>query len=184
MNSNVASNTRKAQVKSHVPGRLRFKLQHQSRDPETLEGIQRQLKTMQGIDEVRVNSANGSVTVNYDHGHHSMSAILGVLEDLDVLVESIGHLPSVGDSNHANGAERPEFLVAIDELNRLIRQKTALPINLKLLLPLTFLGAGIWSIGRRGLMIESVPGWLFLWFAFDMFVKLHPVNHPRDTISS
>lgn len=180
MNSNVASHTRKAQVKSHVPGRLRFKLHHKSRDPDTLEGIQRQLKTMQGIDEVRVNSANGSVTVNYDHAHHSMSGILGVLEDLDVLVESIGHLPGVGDTNHANGVERPEFLVAIDDLNQYIRQKTALPINLKLVLPLAFLGAGLWSIGRRGLMIESVPGWLFLWFAFDMFVKLHPVKHPRE----
>ena len=180
MNSNTTPKMRQAQVKSHVPGRLRFKLHHESRDPETLEGIQRTLKTMQGIDEVRVNSANGSVTVNYDHAHHSMSGILCVLEDLDVLVESIGHLPSVGDSNNANGATRPEFLVAIDELNRLIRQKTALPINLKLLLPLSFLGAGIWSIGRRGLMIESVPGWLFLWFAFDMFVKLHPVKHPQE----
>jgi len=180
MNSTADSKSRKAHVKSHVPGRLRFKLHHNSRDPETLEGIQRQLKAMRGIDEVRVNSANGSVTVNYDHGHHSMSGILGVLEDLDVLVESIGHLPSVGDSNHANGAERPEFLVAIDELNQIIRQKTSLPINLKLVLPLTFLGAGLWSIGRRGLMIESVPGWLFLWFAFDMFVKLHPVKHSGE----
>ena len=184
MNPTRSSNRPKAHVKSHVPGRLRFKLPAESRDPDTMQGIQRTLKTLEGIGEVRLNPGCGSVTVNYDHARHSMSGILGVLEDLDVVVESIGHLPSVGESNHTANASRPEFLIAIDDLNQRLRRKTALPINLKLLLPLTFLGAGLWSIGRRGLMIESVPGWLFLWFAFDMFVKLHPVKHPQDTISS
>ena len=66
MNSNVASHTRKAQVKSHVPGRLRFKLHHKSRDPDTLEGIQRQLKTMQGIDEVLRDETGLPVTVAED----------------------------------------------------------------------------------------------------------------------
>jgi hypothetical protein len=46
-----------------------------------------------------------------------------------------------------------------------------------MVLPLAFVGARLWSIGRKGLMIESVSGWLFLWLAFDMFVKLHLSGH-------
>jgi hypothetical protein len=56
-----------------------------------------------------------------------------------------------------------------------------LPIDLKRVLPLNFAGAGIWSTVRKGLMAETVPGWLFFWFAFDMFVKLYSGRaNPRE----
>ncbi len=143
-----------------------------------MEGIRLKLESLEGIHDVRLNPACGSVTVQYDHERHSMAGILGLLEDLDVVVDSIGHLPTIGetgDSAHGDG-QSPEFITAINDLNQRIRQTTGLPVNLKLLLPLTFVGAGVWSIGKKGLMIESVPGWLFLWLAFDMFVKLHPIR--------
>ena len=55
-------------------------------------------------------------------------------------------------------------------------EAVGIPIDLKLALPLVFVGAGLWSIGKKGLMIESALGWLFLWFSFDMLVKLHPTD--------
>jgi hypothetical protein len=73
-------------------------------------------------------------------------------------------------------AKPVEFLSAIEHLDARLTAATGLPINLKQLLPLSFAAAGLWSIGKRGLQIEQVPGWLFLWFAFDMFVKLHPLR--------
>jgi hypothetical protein len=161
-------------VVSHLPGRIRFKLHAQNRDKETMEGIKSNLEAREGIHDVRLNPTCGSVTVHYDHDCHSMSGILGFLEDLDVIVESVGHLPSIGengDSDH--GGESPEFISAVNDLNWHIRRATGLPVDLKLVLPLTFVGAGVWSISRKGLMTESVPGLLFIWFAFDMFVKLH-----------
>jgi hypothetical protein len=89
---------------------------------------------------------------------------------VDVIVESTVH-PEVASSTG--------FIAAIDDLNARIQAATGVPIDLKVLLPLTFVGAGIWSVGRKGLTIESVPGWLFLWFAFDMFVKMHPTHTPQ-----
>jgi hypothetical protein len=91
-----------------------------------------------------------------------------------VIVDSIGHLPGIGENEGADhGGEAPEFISAVNDLNRRIRSSTGLPVDLKLALPLAFAGAGVWSIGRKGLMIDSGPGLLFLWLAFDMFVKLH-----------
>lgn len=172
---------RRVRIKSHVPGRVRLRLQPQSRNRATMESIQQKLQTLQGINGVRLNPANGSVTVNYDHAHHSMAGILGLLEDLDVVVDSIGHLPGIGEPAHGNGSPMPEFLAAIEDLDQRIQRITGFSVNLKRVLPLSFVGAGLWSIGRRGLMIERVPGWLFLWFAFDMFVKLHPArSHPAS----
>ncbi|HSD82951.1 MAG TPA: hypothetical protein VLG46_03790 [Anaerolineae bacterium] len=163
-----------AVVASHVPGRIRLKLHAQHRDQATMEEIRRHLVDREGINDVRLNPACGSVTVHYDHDQHSMSGILGFLEDLDVIVDSIGHLPDIGENGSvSNGAGAPAFIAAVNDLNQRIRRVTGLPVDLKLALPLTFVGAGAWSIARKGLMIESVPGWLFLWFAFDMFVKLH-----------
>ena len=172
---------KRAQVASHVPGRIRLKLHPQGRDQATMAGIQTKLQSLQGIDDVRLNPAAGSVTVHYDRDRHSMAGILGFLEDLDVVVDSIGHLPGldIGTEATRNGGQLPEFITAINALNQRIRNTTGLAIDLKLLLPLAFVGAGIWSIGKRGLMIDKVPGWLFLWFAFDMFVKLHSEHYNR-----
>ena len=146
-----------------------------------MAGIQTKLQSLEGIDDVRLNPAAGSVTVHYDRERHSMAGILGFLEDLDVVVDSIGHLPGldIGTEATRNGGQLPEFITAINDLNQRIRNATGLAIDLKLLLPLAFVGAGIWSIGKRGLMIDKVPGWLFLWFAFDMFVKLHSEHYNR-----
>ena len=108
-----------------------------------------------------------------------MAGILGFLEDLDIVVESIGHLPDLEDAAETaeGNGHAPEFLNAINDLNRRIRERTGLPVDLKAVLPLIFVAAGIWSVGKKGLMIESIPGWLFMWLAFDIFVKLHPARY-------
>lgn len=162
-----------ARIASLVPGRMRLKLPRAHRDAAAMGHIKTHLESREGVHGVTVNATNGSLTVRYDEKRHGTAGILGWLEDLDVVVESIGHLPAV-DSPEQNSPEG--FLAAMDDLNRRIRSITGLPINIKLALPLAFASAGVWSILRRGLMIEAVPGWLFIWFAFDTFIKLHP-NH-------
>lgn len=171
-----------AKVASHVPGRLRLKLHPQGRDQAAMDDLQTQLQSLPGIDDVRLNPAAGSVTVHYDRTHHSMAGILGFLEDLDVVVDSIAHLPSLenGTTVTESHGTAPAFITAINDLNQRLRKTTGLPIDLKQLLPLAFAGAGFWSIARRGLMIDRVPGWLLLWFAFDIFVKLHSERDNRS----
>lgn len=177
MDKKTSAKTILSKVASHVPGRIRLKLHQGNRDRETMEAIQRKLKELEGVDDVKLNHDCGSVTVLYDKGRHSMGGILRFFEDLDVVVESIGHLPAVGEED--DNGHTPEFLAAINDINRRIRKATGLPVNLKLALPLAFVGAGVWSIGKRGLMIESVPGWFFMWLAFDIFVKLHPARRSQ-----
>jgi copper chaperone CopZ len=165
-----------AQIASAIPGRLRVKLHPSHRDQDVMNGIKRGLEPADGVHDVKINHSTGSITVRYDHARHTRKSVLGLLQDLDVVVQSIGHAPRVAASE--DGAETSVgsegFLAAVNDLNRRITSKTGVAVDLKLLLPAAFVGAGIWSIARRGLMVESVPGWLFLWFAFDMFVKLHP----------
>jgi hypothetical protein len=171
----------RAHIASFVPGRLRIKLYPESRNAQNMDRIRRSLESQSGIQEVTTNRATGSITVKYNHEQHSPAGILGFLEDLDVVMESLGHLLSAQeeDVEEEMFVEPVGFLAAIEDLNKRINKFTGLPIDLKLALPIAFLGAGIWSIAKKGLMIEKVPGWLFLWFALDMFVKLHPTRRER-----
>ncbi len=176
MNQTKAKPQHRAHVASLTPGRLRIKMNPQHRDALTLQGIQSDLQSHEGVSDVRVNPANGSLTMNFDKSRFSAKGIMGLLEDVDVLVESVGHSPGVEGGSHDGGPASTGLIAAVEDLNRRIKSATGLPIDLKLVLPVSFVGAGLWSVARRGLMIETVPGWLFLWFAFDMFVKLHPIR--------
>jgi copper chaperone CopZ len=165
-----------AGVVSRVPGRVRVRFHQQSRAANLMGGIADSLQSLEGIHGVKVNPATGSMTVHYDYARHGTDGILSVLQDLDVVFESTTHAPDA-PVPEAGGAERgqaQDFLAAIDDLNARIRATSGVPVNLRIVLPLAFAAAGIWSVAKQGLMIESIPGWLFLWLAFDMFVKLHP----------
>jgi hypothetical protein len=168
-----------ARIASLVPGRLRIKLRRGDELAGLLQRLKSRLEGHEGVHRVKVNPTVGSLTLHYDHARHGMAGVLGWLEDVDVMVESIGHLPSV---NGAEGVTEAGFVGAAEDLNRRIHHWTGLPVDIKLLLPLLFLAAGLWSTARKGLMVEAVPGWLFLWFAFDVFVKFHPPAHSRAKV--
>ena len=164
------------QVVSAIPGRLRIKLHPSKRRHDVMDGIKSGLDSREGIHDVKINRSTGSITVKYDHGRLSTDNVLGTLGDLDVVFQSLNHEMNgggiYGGSDDASASAG--FLEAVNDLNRKLQCMTRVSIDLKVIMPLAFAGAGLWSISKRGLMIEAVPGWLFLWFAFDMFVKLHP----------
>jgi hypothetical protein len=168
MSPTHARNLLHASIASHVPGRLRVRLA----EPRRAGSLVDRLMEQQGIDGVSMNRANNSLTVRYDQRRHSQNDMLDLLSDLDVV---FGSAVRMAASDEPEGAAEPlEFLDAIERLSARLATVTGLPFNLKLLLPLSFAAAGLWSIGKRGLRVEQMPGWLLLWFAFDMFVKLHP----------
>lgn len=162
-----------ASVASHIPGRLRLKIGRGRQDAARLERIKTRLETRPGIGGVRVNPASGSLVVHYDPKQHSTAGILGALEDVNVLVESLG-------LGHADGGAPLTVGQAIADLNARLSRWSGLPIDLAVILPLAFVGAGAWSMARNGLMLEKVPGWFLLWLGFDVFVK----THPRDGVSA
>ncbi len=175
MNPSQAKLKHRAHIASLTPGRVRLKLHPHSRQAMTMAGIQADLKSREGVQAVKVNPVSGSLTLQFDPQRHTPSGILRLLEDTDILVESIGHLPTVEGGSPSEGLGSGGFLAAVEDLNQILGSVTGIPVNLKLVLPLSFVGAGVWSILRKGLMIEAMPGWLFFWLAFDMFVKLHPL---------
>jgi len=162
-------------IVSSVPGRMRIKLHPMGRQRAAMERLKGKIESHEGVHRVRLNHTTGSLTLNYDHYRITKDGVLGFLEDLDVVATELGpglkdSLPEVG----AGAGSSPSFLQAIEDLSLRLWRRTGIRLNLKLALPLSFAAAGLWSIRRQGLMVAAVPGWVFLWMAFDMFVKLHP----------
>ncbi|CAL1241767.1 HMA2 domain-containing protein [Candidatus Methylocalor cossyra] len=167
--------THRARIASHVPGRLRVKLTPGRSTAGILAQIKADLEARQGIHGVAVNATTGSLTVEYDPQRHTSAGILGLLEDLDVLVESLTH------TGLGSGGATLTVGEAIDDLNARLSRFAHLPIDLRAVLPLGFVGLGVWSILRNGLLLDQVPGWLLVWAGIDLFVKTRPHDVVRKT---
>ena len=165
-----------ARVVSAVPGRIRVKVHSEKKSPEMMNAVKESMRSHEGIHDVSLNHNTGSITVRYDHHRHTKEGVMKFLEDFDTVFQFLGQEAEFtgAEDGSEDAFASAGFVEALNDLNRRIYGKTGIPVNLKLLMPLLFAGAGLWSISKRGLMIEAVPGWLFLWFAFDIFVKLHP----------
>ncbi|WP_429580011.1 HMA2 domain-containing protein [Paraburkholderia youngii] len=171
----------RARVASSIRGRVRIKVDRPFRHTALFDQVKQRLEEHAGVGSVSVNPATGSVTIPYDHARLDREEILGLLSDLDVIVsETVHPTPSATGESAQPGGSR-SLVSAVDDLNGRIRSAIGVPIDFKALLPLGLAGAGVWSISRHGLMIESVPGWFLLWLGLDTYVKLHP---ERSTTAS
>jgi hypothetical protein len=134
------------------------------------------LEKRQGVRAVHVNQAAGSLTVHYDPDRHPGNSILKLLEDLDVIVGTGLDLPHVAGSDilHENSSIATTLGAALDDLDHQLASLTGATVDLRTLFPLSLAGIGIWLIRENGPMLDIAPGWLFLWLAFDAFVRLHP----------
>jgi len=154
-----------AQLAHHIPGRLRVRLPRGDRRSHVMERLQHDLLTQPGVHAVDVNHAAGSVTVSYDPQQHSDTSMLGLLEDLEVVVGTVLEVP--------HGATTLSLAGALDDLSHRFSAWTGHALNLRVLFPLSLAGFGLWQIRKHGLLLDTLPSWFLLWLAFDAFVKLH-----------
>jgi hypothetical protein len=172
-NTQTEDRRHRAQVASHTPGRIRVRIHPSGRQPAIMRHIKDKLETREGIHDVKMNEATGSIRINYDTARHDAAGILRVLEDLDLIVsEYCGGMGFAEEGSTTNGGTLT-FSGAVEDLNERISTLVGTKIDLKDFLPLSLLGIGVWSIARNGLRLAQVPGWVFLWLAFDTYMKLH-----------
>lgn len=147
-----------ADIASHTPGRLRIRLHPGNREAITINRIMEKIRSKKEIHQVKANPPTGSLTVHYNQAHYGESGIFQVLKDADVVLADLTGKKTV---------IAMDLTEAVNDLSR------RFGVDLGNILPLAFFGAGLWSFYRKGLMIESIPGWLFIWLAMDTFLKLH-----------
>lgn len=163
-----------ARTASSARGRLRIRLDRGSRSAHLLDQVKQHLEAQPGVDDVDTNPGTGSVTIRFDHTKQNKAELFRFLGDLDVVMDEALNASDAGEAEVGGSANGKRLGTAIDDFDAWITQKTSVRVDLRKWVPLGLVGAGVWSIARQGPMIESVPGWVFLWLALDVFVKLHP----------
>jgi hypothetical protein len=82
----------------HVPGRLRIRAKAFQCNPAKARSLERQLRAMEGVLEVRHNERNGSLTIAYDPASGEDRRIIQMLTEA-------GCLPVSGQGRAAAGSD-------------------------------------------------------------------------------
>jgi copper chaperone CopZ len=84
----------------HVPGRLRVRFKA-FRHPLKTQTIAKQLETLTGVQEVRINPHANSITVHYNPAHITQTDLLALLEKAGC--------PTMSKSNHETAGQMGEM---------------------------------------------------------------------------
>jgi heavy-metal-associated domain-containing protein len=163
------------QVVSDTPGRLRVRLHPSARSTTVMHRLQEHVEDKPGIDSVETKSSTGSLLVQYDPNRWSIPELLDLLYEAglvlhDVLTEETPELPAASHSDTAVG-----IINTTDRLDRKLSMLTGQKVDLKMVVPLTVGGIGLFKVMRDGLQLAEIPGYILIWYAFDMFFKFHTV---------
>jgi hypothetical protein len=150
---------RHAEIASHIPGRLRVRLDRASRQPQVLHGLKEELAGCPGVHGVAVNPGAGSLTIQYDAHRYSGTGIFGVLEDLDVLVAAVLGAPRLEGPAEGRGPSQAALTVveALDDRDRRLYMLTGHALNLRVLFPLGLAGLGVGLTIKNGLGFGRSP---------------------------
>ena len=129
-------------VVSNTPGRLRFRVTHEHRQPETLAAIAHALKSFSSqIQTVRTTTLTGSVTVYYTGDVDSFNHALTSLQQFGVVVLA----PLTGQSKAS-----VQVSSTMTRANQWVQAKTEGAVDLRFLVPLMF---GILAL--RQVLVQS-----------------------------
>lgn len=172
-------------VTHHLPHRTRYRLSSKYRDTDTVNRLRRSIATVPGVKDVEINDRTGSILV-----HHEERP--GMLDSLAVAFEDVA-----GDIfQEITTAEINEVLPGASILGYLIKRRfSALDsklsdasnnmIDLKMLLPIGFLLAGLHKIAKNRNWFDQVPAWVLFYYAYDSYLKFHgPSVRPANANSS
>lgn len=172
-------------VAHHTHGRTRLRVARRYRDPATLAQVQRTLQQVPGVRRVEVNSTAGSVVLHHDPATTRLEDVSDALEDqLDFFLSIVPP------------RERPQAAAEVSalahalqrqfhDLDAAVRRATAGWIDLKMLVPVVFLGAAVVQVTVTEGSWAAVPPYLLVYYAFDTYMKFHTLapHHSHGPVS-
>jgi hypothetical protein len=169
---NTPSSPIATKVVSATPGRLRLRIAHSHRQPETMEYIANTLDAQPHVDEVRTNVNHGSIVIKYSGKSGDLSNVLATLEDIGIIFAEITE----------GGTEASTTVsTAVVDLNKRVRKATDGVVDIRFLFPL---GLGILAIRKlmmKGLQFDIIPWYVLAWYSFDSFIKLHGITPQKPS---
>jgi copper chaperone CopZ len=164
-----------AGVKHHLPHRTRLKVPAHHRDAETMNSVKSQLEYIPGVKSVQVNQRTGSIVVDHDERDDTLElmgeAIQNIAEDLfhELLMVEEVELPGLSIVAHF-------IRKSLSKADSKVAEETSNVVDLKVMVPLLFFGAGVVKSVQSGSWWGEVPSWVLFYFAYDSYMKFHGVG--------
>jgi hypothetical protein len=160
-------------VSHHIPTRTRYRLPKGRRSKETAARIVEKVSKVPGVKSVDVNERTGSVLVNHEEHPEILNGLGGALDSIagdlfeEVLEEEGALIPGFSLLAHL-------LKKRASTVDHFLAEKTDNLVDLKMLVPLLFLGAGLVKVARSTNWIHEIPAWVLFYYAYDSYLKFHP----------
>lgn len=139
-----------------------------------MERVRQRLARHPDVQSVEVSERTGSVLVLGTQTERLRAALEEFLE----LVEEAPSPEAVRD----RGVETAVTLVK--DLDDRLAWATGGRLQLRWLIPATFVGFGVRQLIAQGLTIGSVPWYVLVYYGVDSFLKLYPEHAPQARLRS
>lgn len=166
-----------ARVVHFTPGRLRVRVDHLKDNPALANQVQDLLAGVEGVETVKANALTGSLLIQYDPAQTaSLDVLTGAAERFGLLPVGFdkAHLRSWMDAQHNGNHDvaahplRHEITTLFRTANRKVDQATGGTSDLKVLVPVGFVLAGVLKL--LFMKKAATPAWYeLLWFGFNIF---------------
>ena len=157
----------------HLPHRTRYRVGKKHRNETSVKRIRDSVMAVPGVKSVEVNDRTGSVLVHHEERSGMLDALSaalgGVGEDIfEELIETSIEEIVPGGSIIAHLIKQ-----RVGSVNASVAGLTNNVVDLKMLLPMGFLTAGIIQASRNRNWFAQVPAWVLFYYAYDSYLKFH-----------
>lgn len=157
----------------HLPDRTRYRVAHKHRDEAAVKRIRDSVLAVPGVRTVEINNRTGSVLVHHEAKPEVVDHLSAAFADIgdDIFEEIL----ETGIDEFVPGGSIIAHLIKdrFGGFNSFIAQLTNNMIDLKMLLPICFLGAGFYQASRNRDWFGQVPAWVLFYYAYDSYLKFH-----------
>jgi hypothetical protein len=173
--------THKKGVSHHLPHRTRYRLPKRSRTKEVAQKIRDKVSKVPGVNDVEVNERTGSVLISHDEKPNILPDIHGAMDSVafdlfEEVLEEEGEMLIPGFSIFAHMVKK-----RAKHFDETLAKKTNNYLDLKSLVPLAFLGAGLLRATKSKNVVGHVPALVLFYYAFDTYIKFHPPAPPATS---
>ncbi|MBK1990769.1 hypothetical protein A0J48_025205 [Sphaerospermopsis aphanizomenoides BCCUSP55] len=160
-----------AKIVSDTPGRVRLRIAPGHRQAEKMQHIANFLAAQPHITQMQTNVHQGSILIHHHGTADSFAHVLATLRDIGIIFADI----TQGKTEVATGITN-----AVVDLNQRVERATNGTVDLRFLFPLGLSMLAVRQLIIKGLQLDIIPWYVLAWYAFDSFLKLHPVNSKQD----
>jgi len=159
-------------VSHHLPHRTRLRVVNPKRRTKEMAQVSERLKRVPGVTGVEMNDRTGSILVHHEDNDNVLELLGAALEEAaGELFETALEVEEV----EVPGLSIIAHLIKqrMGRLDTSVASATGNVVDLKTIVPLGLLAAGLYKAARDHAWWGEVPAFVLFYYAYDSYMKFH-----------